>query len=107
MNATSFQVPASFVWSSPKHDEPWSRSPVVNAAQIMILLLAGMVPLPRLAAISVVCCSLGFGSYRALSDTSVNWFTLALTAEQRIRKKPLKTRVIVASNDLNTSGHRR
>src|SRR6266508_2502515 len=41
MNATSFQVPVSFVRSSPKHDEPWSSSPVVNAAQIKILLLVG------------------------------------------------------------------
>jgi hypothetical protein len=50
MNVKSFQVPESFVRSSPKHDEPWSRNPVVNAAQIRILFLAGMVPLPRLDA---------------------------------------------------------
>src|SRR5215471_14788299 len=66
MNATSFQVPASFVWSSPKHGEPWSRSPVVDAAQIMILLLAGMVPLPRLAAISAVCYGFPLRWYRAI-----------------------------------------
>src|SRR5262245_34969733 len=41
----------ALVRSSPKHDELWS-----NAGQIGILLLAGMVPLPRLAAISTVCC---------------------------------------------------
>src|SRR5262249_50331812 len=46
MNATSFQVPEGFVRSSPKHGEPWSRSPVASAAQIRILLLAGMVSLP-------------------------------------------------------------
>src|SRR6266446_4363134 len=51
MNATSFQLLESFVWSSsPKHGEPWSA--VVNAAQIRILFVAGMVPLPRLDAIS-------------------------------------------------------
>src|SRR5262245_65713290 len=51
MNATSFQLAESFVWSSsPKHGEPWSA--VVNAAQIRILFVAGMVPLPRLDAIS-------------------------------------------------------
>jgi hypothetical protein len=38
------------VMQSPKLDEPWSRSPVVNAAKIRILFLAGMVPLPRLDA---------------------------------------------------------
>jgi len=52
MNATSFQVLESFVRSSPKHDEPWSKSPVVSTAQIRILLLAGMVPLPWSDAIS-------------------------------------------------------
>src|SRR6516162_10734457 len=41
----------ALVRSSPKHDELWS-----NAGQIGILLLAGMVPLPRLGAISAVCC---------------------------------------------------
>src|SRR5258708_18701533 len=51
MNATSFQLLESFVWSSsPKHGEPWSA--VVNAAQIRILFVAGMVPLPRLHEIS-------------------------------------------------------
>jgi hypothetical protein len=50
MNMTNFQVPENFGRSSPKHDEPWSRNPVVNAAQIRILFLAGMVPLPRLDA---------------------------------------------------------
>src|SRR5262249_13827007 len=41
----------ALVRSSPKHDELWS-----NAGQIGILLLAGMVPLPPLGAISAVCC---------------------------------------------------
>ncbi len=35
-----------------------------------------MVPLPWLAAISAVCCGLGFGSYRAFSKAFVSWFTL-------------------------------
>jgi hypothetical protein len=52
MNATSFQVPERFGRSSAKHGEPWSRNPVINAAQIRILLLAGIVPLPRFDAIS-------------------------------------------------------
>jgi hypothetical protein len=40
---------------------------MVNAAQIGILLLAGMVPLPWLPAISAVCCALGSELYRAFS----------------------------------------
>jgi hypothetical protein len=58
MNVTSFQVPESFVRSSPKHGDPWSRNPVVNAAQIRILFLAGMVPLPRLNATPVAASDL-------------------------------------------------
>src|ERR1700751_2161507 len=50
---------------------PRRRSPtaaqMVNAAQIGILLLAGMVPLPWLPAISAVCCALGSELYRAFS----------------------------------------
>src|SRR5262245_37554777 len=103
MNATSFQVPASFVWSSPKHDEPWSRSPVVNAAQIVILFLAGMVPLPRLAVLSAVCCGLGFGSYGAFSDGCVSSFTLALAQSSEFEQEPLQTHTIVPLSWLPTT----
>src|SRR5207245_3693393 len=39
-------IRSALVRSSPKDDETWSRSLVVNAGQIGILLFAGMVPPP-------------------------------------------------------------
>src|SRR5215475_3487260 len=57
----------ALVRSSPKHDELWS-----NAGQIGILLLAGMVPLPRLGAISARAV---FGSFLGIFTLSDLAFT--------------------------------
>src|SRR5262249_14156709 len=66
-------IRSALVWSSPKHDELWSRSLLVNAGQIGILLFAGMVPTPAIGC--NICCSLGFGLYRTFSKACVSWFT--------------------------------
>src|SRR5262245_47325794 len=89
---------SALVRSSPKHDELWSRSPVVNAGQIGILVLAGVVPLPRLGAISAVLLRLCIWSYRTFSKPCVSWFTLALSAERRIRRR-------AAAKTLPSTGH--
>src|SRR5262249_23695651 len=89
MNATSFQVPESFVWSSPKQGEPWSRSPWSTLHKLEPCWRAWFPS--RLDALAGVCCGLGFGSYGAFSDGCVSSFTLALAQSSEFEQEPLQT----------------
>src|SRR5262249_1416577 len=107
MNATSFQVPEGFVRPSPKHGEPWSRSPVVNAAQIRFPLLAGMVPPPAWMQYQPSVTTSELGWYRAIrrvlrlpTQMVPSFFQCVCELVHACARE----RVIVNPNDINTSG---
>src|SRR5215469_9627410 len=108
MDATSFQGPEGVVGSAPTQGEPWSRSPMVNAAYIRILL-AGMVPLP-LGCIIRRLLRPRIRIVRSFFRWLCDLVHTCARAEQRIRTSAAANThhctVIVAPNHLDTSGLR-